>query len=270
MSDILTGAARTRITAGLVLLGFAASGVVVQPAPVAASTLVTTTYTYSGAIDTFTVPPGVSSITVTLKGGQGGRGGHDSHGAPIPGGYQGVVTGVIEVTPGEMITVAVGSGGGTGNSSQTSAPGGYAGLNPRSEYSGARGGTAGPEGSSGGGGGSGAASVLQIGSDRDRGRRSRWQRRQRSVLSHRRASRRRVARTAIGHHIVAHHRAARCEHVDHVQRRFPLRRWGVRRRWRWRRRRRARCRAVRRRLRHGVLRFRRLPRERTRPRGSPD
>ena len=119
-------------------VGVRPSGVVVQPAPVAASTLVTTTYEYTGTTDTFTVPDGVSAITVTLKGGQGGRGGYDSQGAPIPGGYQGVVTGVIAVTPGEVITVAVGSGGGTGNSSRGSAPGGYAGQNPRPEYSGAR------------------------------------------------------------------------------------------------------------------------------------
>ena len=163
MSDNLTGAARTRITAGLVLLGFAATGVVVQAAPAAASTVVTTVYSYTGATETFTVPAGVSSITVTLKGGQGGRGGYDSQGAPIPGGYQGVVTGVIAVTPGDSITVAVGGGGGMGNSSQTSAPGGYAGQNPFPAYNGAPGGRAGPEGSSGGGGGSGAASVLQIG-----------------------------------------------------------------------------------------------------------
>ena len=63
MSKMLVGAARNRITAGLVLLGFAATGVVVQPAPVEASTLVTRTYSYTGSTDTFTVPEGVSSMT---------------------------------------------------------------------------------------------------------------------------------------------------------------------------------------------------------------
>ena len=101
-------------------------------------------------------------MTVTLKGGQGGLGGRDSQGWPIPGGYQGVVTGTIGVTPGDEITVAVGGAGGEGASSLGSASGGVAGDNPLEGYDGASGGVAGPEGSSGGGGGSGAASVLIV------------------------------------------------------------------------------------------------------------
>ena len=93
MRENLLVAARIRVMSGLVLLGFVAAAVGVQADPVAASSVITTTYSYTGATQTFTVPPGVTSITVTLKGGQGGRGGGDSQGAPMTGGYQGVVTG---------------------------------------------------------------------------------------------------------------------------------------------------------------------------------
>jgi hypothetical protein len=163
MSKDLAAAARNRITSGLVLLGLTVGGVAMQVARVAASAVVTTTYSYTGSTETFTVPAGVTSMTVTIKGGQGGIGGGDSQGSPTPGGYQGVVTGVIAVSPGDEVTVAVGGGGGTGTSSQGSAPGGFGGANPLPGYDGASGGVAGPAGSSGGGGGSGAASVLQIG-----------------------------------------------------------------------------------------------------------
>ncbi|MEA3184322.1 MAG: hypothetical protein QOJ74_799, partial [Ilumatobacteraceae bacterium] len=163
MRENLAAAARNRITSAFVLLGLLVGGVAMQVAPVAASAVVTTTYSYTGSTQTFTVPAGVTSMTVTIKGGQGGVGGGDSQGVPTPGGYQGVVTGVIAVNPGDVFTVAVGSGGGTGVSSQGSAPGGSAGNNPLAGYDGATGGIAGPAGSSGGGGGSGAASVLKLG-----------------------------------------------------------------------------------------------------------
>ena len=145
-------------------MGFVAGAVAIQAAPVAASTVVSTTYSYTGTTTTFTVPGGVTSMTVTLKGAQGGLGGGDSQGSPIPGGYQGVVTGVIAVTPGDVLTVAVGGGGATGVSSGGSAAGGSGGQNPLAGYDGSVGGVSGPEGGSGGGGGSGAASVLKIGS----------------------------------------------------------------------------------------------------------
>ena len=163
MSGTTLGRVHTRLAAALVTLCIVAGGLAIPAEPAAASTNVTITYSYTGSTQTFTVPAGVTSIVVTIKGGQGGLGGGDSQGSPIPGGYQGVVTGTIAVTPGAVLTIATGGGGGTGNSSQSSAPGGFAGQNPLAGYDGAVGGVAGPEGSSGGGGGSGAASVLRIG-----------------------------------------------------------------------------------------------------------
>ncbi len=83
-----------------------------------AESTISQTFTYTGSTETFTVPDGVSTLTVTLNGGQGGRGGGDSQGSPTPGGYRGVVTGTIDVTPGQVLTLAVGGGGGTGVSSR--------------------------------------------------------------------------------------------------------------------------------------------------------
>ncbi len=136
--------------------------ITLAPRTVDAASEITNTYNYTGSTQTFTVPEGVTSIEVTLTGGQGGLGGGDSQGSPTPGGYQGVVTGTMAVTPGQAITVAVGGGGGTGRSSVNSTGGGTAGLNPLSGYDGAVGGNAGNAGSSGAGGGSGAATVLVV------------------------------------------------------------------------------------------------------------
>lgn len=127
-----------------------------------ASTIVTRSFSYTGTTETFTVPEGVSTLTVSMTAGQGGLGGGDSQGSPTPGGYRGVVSGTIAVTPGQEITVGVGGAGGTGTSSRGSAPGGTGGQNPFDGYDGATGGVAGPAGSSGGGGGGGAATVLRI------------------------------------------------------------------------------------------------------------
>jgi hypothetical protein len=153
-----------RRTVGIALavgLLAAALGVVVPSAPTGAETI-TQSFSYSASAQTWTVPSGVSSLTVTLTGGQGGLGGGDSQGSPTPGGYRGVVTGTIPVTPGQVISIGVGGGGGTGVSSRGSAAGGAAGQNPFDGYDGSAGGIAGPAGSSGGGGGGGAATVVRI------------------------------------------------------------------------------------------------------------
>ncbi|MDQ1424280.1 MAG: hypothetical protein QOD72_1778, partial [Acidimicrobiaceae bacterium] len=143
-------------------LALVSSGIAfLDPVPAGAA-IVTTTYNYTGGTQSWTVPAGVNALTVTLKGGQGGRGGLDSYNFQTPGGYQGVVTGTFAVTPGSVVTIAVGGGGGEGQSRAGYAVGGSAGNNPLTSYLGAAGGRAGTSGSSGGGGGSGAASVLRV------------------------------------------------------------------------------------------------------------
>ena len=61
-------------------------------------------FSYTGANQTFTVPPGVTSLTVKLWGAGGA-------GAGLGGGSGAFVTGALTVTPGETLTLIVGGGG---------------------------------------------------------------------------------------------------------------------------------------------------------------
>ena len=80
---------------------------------------------YTGGNQSFTVPVGVSSISVTLYGGAGGNatGG-------LAGGLGGETTGTLAVTPGQTLTVLVAGVGGNFTSSATPAAGGYGGGGP--------------------------------------------------------------------------------------------------------------------------------------------
>ncbi len=145
------------------------------PARVTSSTATTATQTfnYSPTVQTFTVPAGVTQLTLSANGGEGGRGGRDASGRPALSGYQGVVSGTIAVTPGEVLTIGVGHGGHdssvaqgciTGMNSLFDPQDAIGGSNPLGVYAGGNGGAAGEEGCSGYGGGGGAASVIEIGS----------------------------------------------------------------------------------------------------------
>jgi hypothetical protein len=71
-------------------------------------------FTTQGA-DTYTVPSGVTSLTVKVWGGGGGGGGGAATAAGAAGGGAGYTTGVISVSTGQVLNVYVG-GGGTGGS----------------------------------------------------------------------------------------------------------------------------------------------------------
>ena len=128
------------------------------------------TWVYSGATAAWTVPPGVSSLTVDVRGAMGGNGGRDSYLGGVAGPV-GWVSGTIAVTPGSAVTIAVGQNGTngwmSGNDYSGTTPGG---TNPLGGYAGGVGGGAGCDfgvcgadrGISGTGGGGGAASVLRI------------------------------------------------------------------------------------------------------------
>lgn len=77
----------------------------------------TTTYSFTGAQQTFVVPPCVTEITITAEGAQGGN-------AAIggTGGLGGTATGVLSVTPGQTLYIYVGGQNGYNG-------GGAAGLN---------------------------------------------------------------------------------------------------------------------------------------------
>ncbi len=134
-----------------------ASFVVTAPSVQAAAS---TSFGYTGGPQFFTVPAGVTSISVTAIGAGGGVW---TYNGGTAAGYAGEVQGTLSVTPGEVLTIDVGGvGGSVGGTGQVGA-GGWGG--PSSS------GGAGGDGSSGvcvpsgaptydGAGGGGASSVL--------------------------------------------------------------------------------------------------------------
>jgi len=106
---------------------------------------------------TIVVPNGAFRVAITVIGGQGGAGGADGSHPTSEGGRGAMLTGTIDVTPGETLNFTIGSAGTNGQSHAGSASGGTGGTG---WHSGGDGGNAGPYGSSGGGGGGGGSSVV--------------------------------------------------------------------------------------------------------------
>ena len=124
-------------------------------------------YSYTGSLQSFTVPAGVNSLTITANGSQGGN----------SGGYGAQVVGTLSVSPGSTYYFNIGgtngysgggSGGGGGYSGSGGAGGGMTWFSPDSSYdsnvllvAAGGGGTAGastPGGYTGGGGSAGGTS----------------------------------------------------------------------------------------------------------------
>lgn len=101
---------------------------------VAGGGTITTTYSYTGSVQTFTVPAGVDTITIEAWGAQG-----NSNPLGVAGGLGGYATGKLLVNAGDVLSIYVGGGG------TTTTVGGYNG--------GGTGGNAGNPTSYGGGGG---------------------------------------------------------------------------------------------------------------------
>jgi predicted RNA-binding protein with TRAM domain len=159
-----------RLAAAFVSATVVSAVIVAMPiAATAGPSTVTQTFGYTGSTTTYTVPAGVSQLTLSMMGAEGGRGGADASGPSPAGGYQGVVTGTMSVTPGQVLTVAVGQGGATGLSDTTGSHSTYTagaaagGQNPLGGFAGGNGGVAGYNGSSGDGGAGGAATVITTG-----------------------------------------------------------------------------------------------------------
>ena len=118
---------------------------------------------YTSTQQSFVVPAGVNSITLTIRGGAGGSGGSDSYRGGSPSNAN-VITGSLTVTPGETILYGVGGGGGNGTGCLSNAPGGAGGLanfgGSLGNYSGGAGANSGRIGCSGSGGGGGGATVI--------------------------------------------------------------------------------------------------------------
>ncbi|MBL0020638.1 MAG: T9SS type A sorting domain-containing protein [Bacteroidetes bacterium] len=94
-----------------------------------------TTFSYTGGVQTYTVPPGVISVTIDAKGAQGGGI------TNAPGGMGGRAQGSLSVTPGQVLEVYVGGAGAFFNS-----------TTPTGGYNGGAGFTAPSSGGTGGGG----------------------------------------------------------------------------------------------------------------------
>jgi hypothetical protein len=145
--------------------GPAFGGVIVSWSPVAVVGIAHTV-SFSGccAPQTFTVPAGVTQLTVTGWGGSGGAGARTGAGTIASrGGYGAVIREVVAVDPGDTLAIDIGGAGGVGafatsNSSNVPIPGGAGGMTS----SGAKGGQGGSvtvkngsayAGATGGGGG---------------------------------------------------------------------------------------------------------------------
>jgi gliding motility-associated-like protein len=118
----------------------------------------TVPFSYTGATQTFTVPPCVKSIHVKAWGGGGSGGGADVYGG-AGGGGGGFTSADIAVVPGQVLTIIVGGGGGAG-ADHVSGTGGGPGGWGNGQIDGAAGGVAGNSGSSGGGGGGGGGTAV--------------------------------------------------------------------------------------------------------------
>jgi hypothetical protein len=120
-----------------------------------AARVTTCTYATASSVGQFTVPPNVTSLTVTAIGAAGGAGGG-------VGGPGGTTTQVLTVTPGTVLDAYVGNSGQPGTCGNDSPVAGGAGGNSggSSSYSGGAGGSDTQGGFCSGGGGGGASFVL--------------------------------------------------------------------------------------------------------------
>ena len=99
----------------------------------------TQTFNYTGSNQTFNVPVGVTSVTVSAWGG-GGCSGQNTGGAARGGGGGGAFTrGTIPVTPGNQLTIVVGAGGIYNNNSTTTDDGFASSVGPIVANGGSRG-----------------------------------------------------------------------------------------------------------------------------------
>ena len=71
-----------------------------------------TQFPYTGSIQTWTVPAGVTKITITAKGAQGGG---ESYWGGIGGGNGAIISGDVTVVPGHVLSILTGGQGATAN-----------------------------------------------------------------------------------------------------------------------------------------------------------
>ena len=148
------------------------ANVLFQQTSVVAGGIRTISFNNPYQVERFTVPSGVSRLTVEILGAEGSQGDEDpGAGRPNRSGYKGRIQGTVSVSGGQLLTVGVGEAagdapGGVGSGNERIALDSRVargGTNPLGGYAGGNGGSPGVDGNSGYGGAGGAASVLQIG-----------------------------------------------------------------------------------------------------------
>jgi len=138
-------------------LGSAAAAPVSGPSGAALDSAM---FGYTGSAQTFNVPPGVTSVTITADGGSGGPGSAPAVGvASGSPGLAGEVTGTVPVTAGQQLRILVGSAGTNGptGNSPTNAGNAPAGAGTASGGQGSQGDSDPAVALVGGGGGGGGA-----------------------------------------------------------------------------------------------------------------
>lgn len=124
------------------------------------------TFTSNG---TFTVPPGVTEITVQAWGAGGGGGGRGSSGTARGGGGGAFAASTLQVTPGAQLTVTIGSGGSGGTGNNNGSAGGNSLINDGFTNLVLAAGGAGGSTSTSGSGGAGGTVASSIGQTRHAG-----------------------------------------------------------------------------------------------------
>ncbi|MCO5950471.1 cadherin-like beta sandwich domain-containing protein, partial [Mucilaginibacter flavidus] len=110
----------------------------------------TATFNYTGSVQTFTVPAGVTSLQIDARGGRGGKGSDQGGGVRAGGGK---VQATMAVTPGQVLSIYVGGAGNDfhyGATNNLPTPGGF------------NGGGSAPYGYQSGAGGGGGATDIRI------------------------------------------------------------------------------------------------------------
>jgi filamentous hemagglutinin family protein len=113
---------------------------------------ITQSFTYTGAVQTWTVPSGNNTITVAAYGGAGGAGANGINYLGASGGKGAGVTAITSVTPGNTLFIYVGSKGANA-SSKNGGLGGYGGAISSGGNGGSYTSQSGPAGFGAGGGG---------------------------------------------------------------------------------------------------------------------
>lgn len=107
----MTHSVRRRTAVGCVVALVAAALVVLPATGAQSATPTTVQFGYTGGEQTFVVPAGVHTVTVTTDGGHGGGSPFDSGSS---GGAGGEVAGTFQVSPGDVLSIIVGGDAGSG------------------------------------------------------------------------------------------------------------------------------------------------------------